>query len=337
MYYSLNLTTGGSAKEIIDLAQAAESAGFQRVWAQDRERCAFTSTALLAGRCERIGLGTGIARAFTRSPMETALAALDLQRDSAGRFVLGLGAGTRLSIEKEHGMPFDSPAARMRDYVEIVRQLLTALPAGKSIKHAGPFYHVTVDAKETRSMSDVPPPPIYLGTQGLLMAQVAGEVCDGILGHVLGTPEWLRERILPAVHRGFAASTRSTGTFEVTGTLVCAISSDRATARRQVLGVLAHYAAEPSNFRSLAWHGFEQAAHHLSSMPLDEAALHVPDEMIGCFAAIGSSDDVRRAANRFQGIASSVRLIPPPYVLTAEETAAYQQAILETFGQAGIR
>jgi alkanesulfonate monooxygenase SsuD/methylene tetrahydromethanopterin reductase-like flavin-dependent oxidoreductase (luciferase family) len=54
----------------------------------------------------RLKLGTGIALAFTRSPLETVCTALDLDLLSGGRLVLGLGPTLRFLNEDGHGVPY---------------------------------------------------------------------------------------------------------------------------------------------------------------------------------------------------------------------------------------
>jgi len=65
---------------------------------------------------------------------------------------------------------------------------------------------------------------------------------------------------------------------------------------------------------------------------IEEAAAFMPDEVIDCYAAAGTSDEVKRAISRFDGIAESLRVLPPPHVLGAAEMDVYQQRILDVFG-----
>ena len=53
-----------------------------------------------AEHTERMTLGTGIAVAFARSPMQLAYTAHDLQAYSGGRFTLGLGSQMKPHIER---------------------------------------------------------------------------------------------------------------------------------------------------------------------------------------------------------------------------------------------
>src|ERR1043166_9375284 len=80
--------------EVARLARLAEDAGFGLTWGIDTPRSnAFVQMAAMAANTTKIQIGSGIARAFVRGPLQTAAAAVDLDRLSRGRMVLGLGSG----------------------------------------------------------------------------------------------------------------------------------------------------------------------------------------------------------------------------------------------------
>ena len=105
---------GHDPAEVARFAAEAERAGLGRLWAPELHRSATIPLAIAAAATERIGLGTGIALAFTRSPMVVALEALDLDELSDGRFTLGLGAGVRRLNASWHAADYDPPVRRMR-------------------------------------------------------------------------------------------------------------------------------------------------------------------------------------------------------------------------------
>src|SRR5579863_5307396 len=82
----------------------AEDAGLEGIWAPQLHSPPFVTLAAAAMVTKRILLGSGIALAFTRSPVETALSALDLDTISGGRTVLGLGTSIRAFNEDVHGV-----------------------------------------------------------------------------------------------------------------------------------------------------------------------------------------------------------------------------------------
>src|SRR5919106_737309 len=104
-------------------ARAAEDLGFAGLWTSETKHDAFLPLAIAANETREIELGTSVAIAFSRSPMETAQTAWDLQDLSGGRFVLGLGTQVKAHITRRFSMPWEKPAARLREYILAVREI----------------------------------------------------------------------------------------------------------------------------------------------------------------------------------------------------------------------
>jgi alkanesulfonate monooxygenase SsuD/methylene tetrahydromethanopterin reductase-like flavin-dependent oxidoreductase (luciferase family) len=73
-------------------ARDAEAAGYDGAWVAETNHDPFMPMAVAAEHTEGLELGTGIAVAFARNPMNLANVADDLQRFSEGRFILGSAA-----------------------------------------------------------------------------------------------------------------------------------------------------------------------------------------------------------------------------------------------------
>ena len=84
---------GESIAELVAAARTAEDGGFETVWFPELHRSATIPLAVTATETSTIRVGTGIALAFVRSPLITALTAIDLDELSEGRFLLGVGTG----------------------------------------------------------------------------------------------------------------------------------------------------------------------------------------------------------------------------------------------------
>ena len=100
-----------TAQDLAAQAREAEAAGIDCVWTPELFRSSVTQATWIAAATERIGVGTGIAWAFTRSPFILAVTALDLDEMSGGRFRLGLGAGVKRLNETWHGVDYGRPGA----------------------------------------------------------------------------------------------------------------------------------------------------------------------------------------------------------------------------------
>jgi alkanesulfonate monooxygenase SsuD/methylene tetrahydromethanopterin reductase-like flavin-dependent oxidoreductase (luciferase family) len=61
---------------------------------------------------------------FTRTPSLLAQAAATLDQLADGRAVLGLGTGHEPALVAGHGVHFERPLARMREYVTIIKAIL---------------------------------------------------------------------------------------------------------------------------------------------------------------------------------------------------------------------
>ena len=57
---------------------------------------------------------------------------------SNGRMIYGLGSSGNLVIEGYHGIPFDRPLRRMREYIEVFRILMS----GERLNYEGEIYHL---------------------------------------------------------------------------------------------------------------------------------------------------------------------------------------------------
>ena len=112
-------------------ARAAEKAGYDGIWSAETSHDPFLPLALAAEHTDHLELGTGIAVAFARNPMNLAVVANDLQTLSRGRFMLGLGSQIRPHIEKRYSMPWSHPAARMREMVLAIRAIWPSWSEGE--------------------------------------------------------------------------------------------------------------------------------------------------------------------------------------------------------------
>ena len=104
-------------------AKQAEAAGYDGAWAAETSHDPFMPLAIAAEHTTRLELGTSIAVAFARNPMNLAHIAWDLQAYSKGRFILGLGSQIKPHITKRFSMEWSHPAPRMREMVMAIRAI----------------------------------------------------------------------------------------------------------------------------------------------------------------------------------------------------------------------
>ena len=107
--------------ETAEAARTAEAAGYDAVMTVELGHDVFAPLAVAALATERVELTPSVAVAFPRSPTVLASQAWDLQANSRGRFVLGLGSQVKGHNERRFGIAWSAPAPRLRDYVRALR------------------------------------------------------------------------------------------------------------------------------------------------------------------------------------------------------------------------
>ena len=108
---------------IAPLARAAEGIGFDAIWTAETSHDPYLPLTLVAEHTSRIKFGTSIAVAFPRSPLVHAQIAWDLQAQSNGRFILGLGTQVKGHNERRFGIPWEAPGPRLREMIVAIRAI----------------------------------------------------------------------------------------------------------------------------------------------------------------------------------------------------------------------
>lgn len=313
-------TQGIGVRAMGDLAAAADEAGLDGVWAPELyDRSATITAAEMINRTARIDVGTAIAYGVGRSPLTLAAEARDLDELSGGRFILGLGNGTRRMISDWHGLDPSAPAVRMEELVVLIRKLWRMHEG--PVRHDGRFYRIDFTAT-----GDVDPPlreiPIYTAGANPRMIETAGRVADGLLGHTLFTTGYIEDVVLPAIHRGAKHAGRSPSEVRVASLVFAAVADDAEQARREVAAQISFYASVKSYAPMLERIGFaaegEAIREAFARGAHDEMVAAVPDRMIDALAVAGTPQDVREGLRRYEGLLDHAILYAPSFRLSRE-------------------
>jgi probable F420-dependent oxidoreductase len=279
-----------------------------------------------------VELATGIAMGFVRSPLETAMAALDLDKISGGRFTLGLGTSVKEWNEDRFGVPYDRPLARLRELTTLVRRLTTASEQSEIGLFEGDFYRV--DLRGARLPRPVRPSiPIWLAPLRSPMIELSAEVADGLLGHPVWSPRWIKGEVQDAVARGLARSGRSREHFRIVAFLRVAISDDVDQATQDAKAGVPMYAQIAQYASYFAAHGFADEAGALSSLaasgaPYRDLAGAITDEMAREFVIVGTPEE---AAEQIADLLPYVDelCLTAPTALPPDRTREYEAAIAQ--------
>lgn len=305
-------------RAIPEAARRAESLGFGGVMAPEIQNDPFIPLAFAATATERIRLGTAVAIAFPRSPMVVANLAFDLQRNSRGRFVLGLGTQVKGHNERRFSVRWESPGPRLREYVEALRAIWRCWERKEPLRYEGKFYHFTLMTPEfAPPPTGLPPVPVTIAAVQPYMLRLSGEVCDGVRLHGFCTKRYLQEVALPAIEEGLRRAGRERERFEIWGGGFIATGKDADEVRRAAEETryrVAFYGSTRTYSGVLALHGWEEQAaklHELSKRGRwDEMAQVVSDDMLHAFAVVAPYDRLVAALReRFGGLSDRVALL----------------------------
>jgi 5,10-methylenetetrahydromethanopterin reductase len=165
-----------NTEDVIRYSKIAEECSYDSIWAAEDLgfRDAIGPLASLAISTLKIKLATGILPVYYRSPALVAMTIATLDELSKGRIILGLGNGVRSYVEKQ-GIKFEKSLRTMREYVEIIRLILT----GESVEYQGQIHTLKGTKLEFRPFRTIV--PTYIAARGPKMFQLAGEIADGVL------------------------------------------------------------------------------------------------------------------------------------------------------------
>lgn len=325
---------GETLAEVADASRRAEAAGATVLWNPEMHRSATISAAVMAEATETAGIGTGIALAFTRSPMITALEALDLDELSGGRFILGLGTGVQRLNESWHNAQWGKPVAHLRETVRNIRAFVATCTTGETIELEGDYepMHIRGFQRPFEVARDYI--PIYLAAMGPVMTRTAAEIGDGWISHELCSPTYLAERIMPDLETGLAKADKNRSDFKAVVSACCSIHDDRAVARDRVAGLVGFYASVRTYADFFDFHGLgEEQAEVISAFRSGRGADFlgdvVSDRMVETLTLCGPTDEVAQRIASYEGVADAVKLSPPTHGLPGADTRDAQNRIID--------
>lgn len=330
--------TGDSPGQMAELARRAESGGIHRVWVIELFRNAFTQATYLSTETESVQLGTGIAWGFVRSPMSIAMSAMDIDEISDGRFTLGLGPGVKRLIETWHGVEYGRPAPHLRETIEAVRAIIASASAVEPVRFKGEYYDLDVKGWFRGTPPVREQIPIFTAAVQEGMSRMAGDVADGLIGHPLCSTRWLEEKVIPAFELGLSRSGRSRSEFTFLPSICVAIDDDYQRGLDAARRTVAFYSTVKTYLPLYEMHGFGEnavrAAAAFRKGDIEGVAAAIPDEMVECYCAVGTPDQVREKVGGVAALADEIFPGAPNYFIPPEQIAEYNERIIEVFGSA---
>jgi F420-dependent oxidoreductase-like protein len=296
----------------LQLTQHAEALGFSVVWASEAYGSdSPTVLAWLAGQTSTIGVGSAVMQIPARTPAMTAMTAATLDVLTRGRFRLGLGISGPQVSEGWHGVRFDKPLNRTREYLAVINTALSR----STVSFQGDHYQLPLPDGAGKPLKLTIAPvsehiPIYLAAVGPRNLELAGELADGWLA-IFYAPKFAPEQ-LDRLRSGRNRVGKTLDGFDVVPSVPLVVGADPRGCADQVRGYAALYlggmgSREQNFYNALAVRmGFGETAAMVQDLFLSrrhrDAMAAVPFDFIDQTSLLGDRD---RIAEGLQMLAAS--------------------------------
>jgi alkanesulfonate monooxygenase SsuD/methylene tetrahydromethanopterin reductase-like flavin-dependent oxidoreductase (luciferase family) len=288
---------------MIDLVRESERRGLDFVGFGDGlGRAVFPELVALAQATDRIRVITMVSSIFASSFLQIAAGIAFLDVISNGRACLGLGSSIPHYVNNQLGIKFERPAQRMKEYVQIIRRLLTkqtkdlayldALCGG--VDYQGEIFQLrgaTIDVEPVQERL-----PIYVAAVGPRMLEIAGEVADGVMVEFV-SPGYIKHarKILDI---GARRAGRDASQMKIMAHLFLSVADRSKDAIEALKPIFAYDTAFPVYDSLWVEAGLMDAAlrvrEYYSRGDFEGAARAVPDEMVRTLAIAGTKQECRR-------------------------------------------
>jgi F420-dependent oxidoreductase-like protein len=335
----------GNDADNLELAREADRLGYAVAWAAEAYGSdAATVLAWVAAQTEHIDVGSAIFQIPGRTPALTAMTAATLDTLSGGRFRLGLGVSGPQVSEGWHGVRFDRPLARTREYVDIVKLALSR----RKVAYDGEFFTLPLpDGPGKALVLTVHPTrphiPIYLAAIGPKNLELTGEIADGWLA-IFFAPESAGEH-LAAIAAGRAKVGKTLEGFDVVPTVPVVVGDDVAACADAVRAYSALYiggmgSREKNFYNQLAVRmGYDAEAAEVQEKYLardyDGAAAAVPFEFIDRTSLIGPRERIQERLHAYAA-AGVTTLTVATYAGTLDDRIATLRTMADVLAASGL-
>ncbi|HYY40177.1 MAG TPA: LLM class flavin-dependent oxidoreductase [Nitrososphaera sp.] len=283
-----------SMREVLVCAQIADQQrNVDSLWLPESwGRESFATLGALSQITKKVHLGTSIVSIYARTPATVAMAATTLDMLSDNRTVIGLGASSAAIVENWHGLKFDRPLGRIKEYIECLR-LMTS---GEKVNYNGQFFKINnfkiLHQPKRRQI------PIFMAAINKKMISLASNLADGALLYL---------RPLEELKKTSAELKQATKgkSFEIASSFICALSNkEPEKARARAAKTLAFYVAVGKYYsKFLSENGFkdevEQIIAGYNKGGAEAAAKFVSDKMLDSLVICGSSEECRKSLEKF--------------------------------------
>jgi len=248
----------------------------------------FSMLSMVSQKATSPKIGSSIINIYSRSPALIAMGAATVDTISNSRLILGLGTSSTQIVEDFHGYQFENPISRMREYVKIIRLILSR----KQVNYNGNFFKL-----KNFSLLIKPPRdsiPIYLAAVNEKMVQLSWEIADGVIFYLRSISE-LKKTIQKMQEKK---------EIDVACQIITCVSHDSQKAIDRAKQTLAFYISIGKIYREfLAKNGFQKETEEIFQEFKRSGfkVIHelVPDSMLDSLTICGTPEECLKKFKKF--------------------------------------
>ena len=249
----------------------------------------FSMLSVISHKTTTQKIGSSIINIYSRSPALIAMGAATVDTLSNERLILGLGTSSLPVVETFHGYKFEKPVQRMKEYVEIIRLILS----GKQVNYTGKIFDLknfTLLLKPKRESI-----PIYLAAVNQKMVDLTWNIGDGVIFYLRPLNE-MKETI---------TKMQSKKKINVTCQIITSIAEDSDIAINRAKKTLAFYVSVGKIYREfLANNGFKNETSNIfdefKKSGLKSNYELVSDYMLQSLCIAGNPDECKKQLQNFR-------------------------------------
>lgn len=279
-----------SVNQILDCASHLSKYDPDTIWIPETWGMEnFSMLSMVSQKISSAKIGSSIINIYSRTPSLTAMGAATVDTISNGRVILGLGTSSMPIIENFHGLKFEKPVSRMREYVDVVRLVLS----GNQVNYDGNFFKLknfSLLIKPVRNSI-----PIYLAAINQKMVELTWEIADGVIFYLRPTSE-LKKTI---------EKMQKKKKIDVSCQLITCISEDSQKAIDRAKKTLAFYISVGEIYRNfLSRNGFQNETETIfqefKKSGLEHVHEFVSDSMIKSLTICGTPQEGLAQLKKFK-------------------------------------
>jgi alkanesulfonate monooxygenase SsuD/methylene tetrahydromethanopterin reductase-like flavin-dependent oxidoreductase (luciferase family) len=275
----------------------AENLGFEYLWITEAWGLEALSTiGYLLGLTQRIKIGTGILNVYSRSAALIGMACATLEQISPGRFVLGLGSSGKSLVQDWHGMKFEYPLQRTKEYVEVIKRVAR----GESVDYSGEVLKLSRFKLYSNPLdTDL---KIYLGAIGERNLRLSGSIANGAI--VTMYPISKLQYAVDLICGTDGSGTKKNLVFAYFPAAVTRSDAETKAARRAIARNISFYVSSmgPYYAKNLSKLGFDQSVKKIldayASGGSKRAAEAVDEKFMDELSLVGTEEEVRAKISR---------------------------------------